>query len=132
MPRIIRPTTFFLSSIAFLSQASFVHAVGETTEIVCNGNTNTINTALGCISVDNGGQDFVSNVLTLSLGIGGGIALLLILYGFYVLTTSAGMPDKIKAAQQTITAAISGLLFIIMSVVLLNLLGVQILNIPGF
>lgn len=94
--------------------------------------TDGINTALGCIEVGDGGKDFISTLLTLSVGIGGAIALLLMLYGFYILTTSAGMPDKVKAGKEIITSAVSGLIFIILSVVLLNFLGVQVLGLPGF
>jgi hypothetical protein len=36
------------------------------------------------------------------------------------------------AGKQAITAALIGLLFIIFSVIILNLIGVQILGIPGF
>ena len=130
MRRISLYTLLSLLTFSLSTKVIFAAPVNPS-DINC-GNPEEINTAFGCISVADGGTAFINNVLTLSLGIGGGIALLLILYGFYTLTTSAGMPDKVKASQQTITAAVSGLLFIIMSVVLLNLIGVQILNIPGF
>ena len=91
-----------------------------------------INTALGCIStnVETGG--FVGSFLELAIGLGGGIALLLILYGTFIVTTSAGNPDKLKEGKELISSAISGLIFIILSIVLLNLIGVKILSIPGF
>jgi hypothetical protein len=111
---------------------SVTNTNNASTEISCNNNPNSINTALGCISVDNGGQDFISKIITLSIGLGGAIALLLMLYGFYILTTSAGMPDKVKAGKEIITSAVAGLLFIILSAVVLNLLGVQVLGLPGF
>ena len=43
----------------------------------------------------------------------------------------SGIPDKVKAGQEIITSAVGGLLFIIFAVVMMNLIGVKILNIPG-
>jgi hypothetical protein len=89
----------------------------------------SINTAIGCIPTTT--QGFVGAILTIAISLGGGIALLLILYGTFVVTTSAGIPDKLNEGQETITAAVQGLVFIIMSIVLLNLIGIKILKIPG-
>lgn len=89
-----------------------------------------INTALGCISTDVTG-DFFSNLITIFVGLGGGLALLLILIGTAIITTSSGIPERIQAGQKIITSAISGLLFIILSVFIMNLIGVKILSLPG-
>lgn len=94
----------------------------------CSDGT-SINTALGCIPTETGA--FVGAVLSIAVGLGGGIALLLILYGVFIVTTSAGVPDKIKQGQEIITSAVSGLVFIILSIVILNLIGVKILALPG-
>lgn len=90
---------------------------------------NNIETGLGCIPTTTEG--FVGAILTIAISLGGGIALLLILYGTFVVTTSAGIPDKLTEGQETISAAVQGLVFIIMSIVLLNLIGIKILQIPG-
>ena len=90
-----------------------------------------INTAIGCISTDAASGGFVSSILGIAIGIGGGIALLLMIYGIFLITTSAGVPDKLNQGKQIIESAIGGLLFIILSVVLLNLIGIKILAIPG-
>ncbi|MBI1871817.1 hypothetical protein HYS10_00150 [Candidatus Collierbacteria bacterium] len=90
-----------------------------------------INTALGCIPTDFTGGGFVTALLRLAIGIGSGIALLLILYGIFIVTTSAGIPDKLNAGRDIITSAIAGLIFIILSIFLLNFIGVKILAIPG-
>lgn len=89
-----------------------------------------VNTALGCIKIQTG-NDLVSTILTLAIGIGGGLALALILYGVFIVTTSAGMPDKLKAGSEIITSAIIGLLFILLSIFLFKLIGYNILGIPG-
>ena len=91
-----------------------------------------IATALGCISTDVASGGFVGSFLELAIGLGGGIALLLILFGTFIVTTSAGNPDKLNQGKEIIGSAVSGLLFIILSIVLLNLIGVKILSIPGF
>lgn len=107
--------------------------VGSPTNVSCTVNgEDGINTALGCISVANSGENFVVTVFQISIGIGGSIALLLMLYGFFIVTTSAGLPDKIKAGKEIITSAVMGLLFILLSAFLLRLIGYDILTLPGF
>jgi hypothetical protein len=93
--------------------------------------TKGINTAIGCISTDAESGGFATSLLGIAIGIGGGIALLLMLYGIFLITTSAGIPDKLNQGKQIIESAIGGILFIILSVVLLNLIGIKILAIPG-
>ena len=99
----------------------------------CNGlnEDDGINTAIGCIKVGSG-NDLVNTILRLALGVGGGLALALILYGTFIVTTSAGIPDKLKAGGEIITSAIIGLIFILLSIFLVNLIGINILGIPGF
>lgn len=89
-----------------------------------------INTALGCISYDASGG-FIKDLLEIIIGLGGGIALLLILYGVFIVTTSAGIPEKLKEGNEVISSAIAGLLFIIMAIFLMNLIGIKILALPG-
>lgn len=67
-----------------------------------------------------------------AIGIGGGIAFLLIILAGFRILSSGGNPDQIKAGKEQLTAAITGLLFIVFSVFLLQLIGVEILHLPGF
>jgi len=90
-----------------------------------------IMTALGCIPTKDTAQ-FVGWLLGSAIKIAGGIAFLLIIFGAIKILTSAGNPENVKAGQELITSAIMGLLFIIFSLFLLELIGVKILNIPGF
>lgn len=90
-----------------------------------------IQTALGCIPTKDPTQ-FVAWLLKFAIGIGGGIAFLLIIFGAIKVLASAGNPESVKAGQEMITSALMGLLFIIFSLFLLQLIGVKILNIPGF
>src|SRR5436190_36706 len=79
-----------------------------------------VETALGCVSTlaDGGSGSFFETIIKVAVGLGGGFALLLILYGVFIVTTSAGIPDKLKEGSEIITSAITGLLFIILSVFL--------------
>jgi hypothetical protein len=86
--------------------------------------------ALGPFSTDPGG--FVRSVLGFLLSISGGIALLLIIRSGYQMTTSSGNPEVIQEARDRITSAIVGLLFIILSLIILQVIGVDIFQLPGF
>jgi len=95
-------------------------------------------TAVGCLgksSQDAGASainDFLQSFLGIGIGMGGGIAFLLILFSGFQTMTSAGNPEKLHAAKELMTAAISGLFLIIFSVFLLKMIGVDILQLPGF
>ena len=88
----------------------------------------TIETAIGPINVKNP-ESFVSSILNLAIGIGGGIAMLLIIFGGIQILTSGGNPDSVKAGKEMITSAIAGLILIIFAVFILRLIGVEILGI---
>ncbi len=85
-----------------------------------------INTALGCISYDIVG--FTTYILVWSIGVGGGVALVLIAYGGILFMFSQGNPDRVKEAKSVMVAAISGLLLIIFSTFLLRVIGINILE----
>lgn len=91
------------------------------------------NTALGMISTKlDGPKNFISDMLTLSIGFGGVFALLLMLYGLYILITTAGTDMRRKTSgQDIIMSAVSGLIFIILSVIMLKVIGLDILGLPG-
>lgn len=88
-------------------------------------------TALGCIPTENT-QDFIAWLLAWAIGIAGGIAFLLMIFAGFQIITSAGDPKKLQAGKELLTSAIVGLIVIIFSLFLLQLIGVQILKIPGF
>jgi Type IV secretion system pilin len=87
-------------------------------------------TAFGCISKDP--AKFMQRFIQIATSIGGGIAFLLILFGGFQILTSAGNPEQLNAGKELISSAIAGLLFIIFSIFLLKIVGVNILGIPGF
>lgn len=95
-----------------------------------DGQCTGVNTAIGTIETDPAG--FVGRIFSFVLGISGGIALILIMLSGYKYMRSAGNPEAVKAATEQLTSAIVGLLFIIFSFVILQIIGVDILKIPGF
>lgn len=90
----------------------------------------TVNTAIGQISVRP--TQFVTAILGILLSISGGIAVLIISFSGYKLMTSNGNPEAVQEARERLTSAIVGLLFIIFSLVIIQVIGVDVLRIPGF
>ena len=87
-------------------------------------------TAVGCIPSNP--ESVIKTIITIGLAAGGGIVLIMILVGSFMLSVSQGDPNKTKEAKEIITSAIIGLLFVIFSVTILQFIGVSILHIPGF
>ena len=56
---------------------------------------------------------------------------MIVLAGFQM-TTASGDPKKVQAARELLMSALAGLIIIALSLVLLNFIGVKILNLPGF
>lgn len=99
-------------------------------EELCTDGT-SINSAIGCIPVESS-QEFLEFLLSWAMGIAGGIALILIVYAGFLIITSAGDPKKLQAGKELLTAAVMGLALIIFAAFVLQFIGVEILNIPGF
>lgn len=87
-------------------------------------------TAIGCVHTNP--AEFVKDLMKFVIGIGGGLAFLMMLLGAYQMLSSAGNPETLKAGQDRLTSAVIGLLFIIFTVLLLQIIGLDILAIPGF
>jgi hypothetical protein len=91
----------------------------------------SLDTAIGCINIADPNA-LIKDVLTWGVGVGGGIAFLLILYGGFLVMTSQGDPKRLGAGQELITSAVMGLILLIFSVFILKIIGVDILAIPGW
>jgi hypothetical protein len=99
--------------------------------MACNPSAiNVVCTALGDIPTDPAA--LVVWILKYAILMGGGIAFLLSMWGGITIILGAGNPEKINEGKETISAAVTGILFIIFSVFLLRLIGVDILQLPGF
>lgn len=86
-------------------------------------------TAVGCLRIDERG--LVADLVKLLLGVAGGVALLTILASAFLIATSQGDPSRVKQARELMTAAVAGIFFMIFSVITLQFVGVEILQIPG-
>lgn len=95
-----------------------------------NGYCTSIPTAIGPIHTEP--RAFVGDIFSIVLSIGGIAAFGFFIQAGYRLMTSAGNKEKVGAAREQITAAIMGLLFIILSITILEFIGINILHIPGF
>ncbi|GEM_PF-4009100 len=94
----------------------------------CPGNQ--FPTPLGCVELTAAG--FGAWILRLGISLGTLLAVLLLIIGGYGVATSAGNPENLEKAKSQITAAIAGLLFILLSVLILNTIGGGIIGIPFF
>jgi len=93
-------------------------------------NSHAVNTEFGLIATET--QYLIEDVMTLVLGLVGGIAFLLLLLGSLRYITAGGNPDAVSYAKSIITAALTGLAVVIFSVLILAMMGVNIINIPGW
>jgi len=94
-----------------------------------SGFCNQVDTGLGTIQVQPGA--IVGSILSLLLGISGGVAVILIMFAGYRIIFSNADEERMKGAREMLTSAIVGLLFIIFSVIILRVIGVDILHLPG-
>lgn len=78
-------------------------------------------TALGNIPTDT--TAFAGKVLSIGIGLAGGIALIFMVFGSIKILTSAGDPKKVADGREIIVAAIAGTLFLILSVLILRFIG---------
>lgn len=91
---------------------------------------NGFKTAIGCIRTEP--VALVKDVMTFIIGISGGFAFLMMLLGAFQMLTSAGNPETLAAGKDRFTSAVIGLLFVIFAVLLLQIIGFDILKLPGF
>ena len=97
-------------------------------QILCPDD-HSVNTAIGCVPVLTNENDFAAYVYRWGLGVGGGIAFILLVIAGFIMLTSQGNPEKLKAGQELLTAAIAGLMLLIFSIFILEFIGVRVLGI---
>ncbi|OGF26243.1 hypothetical protein A2227_03080 [Candidatus Falkowbacteria bacterium RIFOXYA2_FULL_47_19] len=110
-----------------------VSAQTAANNMLWGGTEGNVQTATGLGNTDP--RIIIANIIRVLLGFLGIIAVLLIMYAGWLWTTSAGDESKINKAKQTLTAAIVGLIIILMSFaivsfILSRLLGATTYN-PG-
>ncbi len=89
-----------------------------------------VQTDLGCIPNDP--FAFVAKFYGIGLGIIGGVALIFIIYGGYIILTSQGDPNQLNTGKSYVYYAIAGLLLAIFGFIFIQVIAVDILHIPGF
>ena len=122
-------SAFLLIALVFLTSTSNIFAAAINVSCTTTDGNIGVDTALGCVPVEM--DKFVTWLLPYIFGIGGGIAFILMVYGFIMMTTSNGDPKAVQGAKETITSAVVGLLICIFAIFLLRLIAVDILKIPG-
>lgn len=92
----------------------------------CGADNSGTPTALGCIP--NQPAAAIAKILPWAIRLGTGLAFLLFLYGAFTLITAGSDPQKVDTGKSIITSAAAGLIFIILSVILLRVIGIDILK----
>lgn len=87
-------------------------------------------TAIGCVPVQP--QILTERLLRYGTLAAGGVAFLLMLLAGLQMITAEGNPNTIKTAQERFYSAIIGLLLIVFSVLLMQVIGVDLLGLKGF
>ncbi len=87
---------------------------------------------LGFMTIPTDPKKLAGSVLELGIGLGVLLAVLFIIIGGIGVTTSAGDPKNLAKAKRQITAAVAGLLFLLCSALILNIIGGEIIGIDFF
>ncbi len=95
-----------------------------------SGTEEGVQTAIGCIPTGTI-EDAGGFLMKWALGIAGGVILLMSLITAYTLMVSSGDPQKLQAVRENITSILTGLILIVFSLVLLQVVGANIISIPG-
>jgi len=117
---------FFVFSQFSTVNASAAVALPTHPESCLGGNG--IKTAIGCIPFAHE-QDTAAFFLRWGMGIGGGIATVLIVVASFMISTSQGDPRRLQSGKELLTSAISGLVLLIFSAFVLRFVGVNVLGI---
>lgn len=94
-----------------------------------DGKCLSIVTAFGEVGTNPGA--FITRFFSIVLGAAGTIALILFMRAGYQIMSARGNPEGIKEGREKLVAAILGLMFIIFSFVLLEVIGVDLLRLPN-
>jgi hypothetical protein len=123
---------FFFPALALAAVPT--HTPAPVPHVFCdagNNPTSGVMTALGCIQASSP-KALAAALAGWGLSIGGGIFLLMLIYSGFTLVTASGDPKKVAAGREMLVSAITGIVLILITVVLLNFVGVNLLHLPGF
>ena len=114
--------------------------INENTNLPVQAKKGRFYTQIGCLTTNvndftkpEGAAVLVNSVLNrLVFPTVGGIALLYLIYGAFILITSQANPEKLQQGKTMVMGAIIGLVFTLSVVLIVNLIAGQILKAPGF
>ncbi len=96
-------------------------------------------TVLGCIKTDlrsfrqeGAASSVVQVLLNIVFSVVGGVGLLAIIYGSFLILTSQGNIEQLNYGKRVVFGAIVGIIFSVSSVFIINLLASGVLKLPGF
>lgn len=87
-------------------------------------------TIFGCMPTSLGG--FVQTMLQVVTSVVGGVAFLAMLYGGFLILTSAGNAEQLNAGKSILMGAIGGVILVVFAVFILEFIGITIFGLPGF
>ena len=77
------------------------------------------------------GTRTIETLLRWAVGISSGVAIIVLGYAGFVITTAAGDPKRVQAGRELVTSAFAGIFLIATAVVILNFIGVDILSLDS-
>jgi hypothetical protein len=113
----------------YLNQCKALPVIAQTTACT-DGTPGCVNSGLGPIKFEYGG--FLNQIITIGISIGSGIGFLMLIYGSWKTMMSKGNPDAINEGKEIITSAVAGLVFIVFSVTIMQVIGLDILGLNRF
>jgi hypothetical protein len=87
-------------------------------------------TEIGCLPTDP--IAFIARFYGIGLSLIGGVSMLFIIIGGYVILTSRGNPQQLNVGKSYIFYAIVGLLLAIFGFVFVQIIVVDLFHVPGF
>jgi len=110
-------------------QKGHIGGTGDSISLYCNHNTQigSIRTAIGCINASDP-KALINQIVTWTISLAAGLSLATLFYAGFVMTTSGGDTKRVHAARESVTSTLLGLAFIVLAVIILNFLGLRILD----
>lgn len=98
-----------------------------------------IYTVFGCIKTDlndftqtGAAQSLVQVLLNIIFATAGGVTILYLVYGSFLILSSQGDSERLAHGKRVIMGAIIGIVFTLSSVFIVNLLANNVIGLPGF
>jgi hypothetical protein len=119
-----------MNSTQIAAQNTRIKNEKDNVSLGCGSDLTVIRTALGCIPTSPKG--LIGALVSWAAGLGSGVALIMIFYAGFTITTAGGDVKKVNSAKHTITYAVIGLAIIILALVILNFVGVRLFGLNNF